>query len=278
MKKKLVSVAITASIILSPCAGLAATNYARYDSQGQYEYPIPVNSYETQGYDYEDDYNLPYTFNPNNNSSYNNNKKANNPTQNDNKYQGRVIYVPAKTVFSATVSQAVSSENARVGDSISLYLPSDFYYNNELIAPAGSRIQGTVLKVGRGTYGNKNGKLQIRFTQMVTPNGQQIPMTARIETADGTGILKAGTIKDSGATYARNVVAGAAAGALMGLISGAIYGGVGKGTVAGTASGGAMGLVGAVMEKGGNVEIPQGAQINIVLDQPLTLAPNNSYR
>jgi uncharacterized membrane protein len=102
-----------------------------------------------------------------------------------------------------------------------------------------------------------------------------IPLSASIQTDDGTGILKAGTVKDVTKDYAKDATVGAAAGAVLGTAMGALAGGsVGRGAIYGTAVGGGIGLAKNVFERGGNVEIPQNAQINIVLDQPVTVSSN----
>ena len=105
-----------------------------------------------------------------------------------------------------------------------------------------------------------------------------IPISASLQTTDGSGILKAGTAKDVTKEYAKDATVGAAAGAVLGTAMGALSGGsVGRGAVYGTAVGGGLGLVKTVFEKGGNVEIPQNAQMNIVIDQPITISSNTPY-
>lgn len=258
MKKELLSVAIIASFILTPCMGFAAENYTvqttpqvpQYYNNGQTQYPLPVNSFQNQGYNGNFNYNY-------------------------SQLQGNVIMVPANTSFTASTMMPISSETAKAGDSVTFYLASDFYYGNNLIAGAGSRINGTVLQARKGGLANRNGRIEIKFTNIVTPYGQMIPISARIQTDDGTGVLKAGTAKDSAKEYAKDIGVGAAAGAALGTAMGALSSGsVGKGAIYGTALGGGLGLSKTLIERGGNVEIPQGAQMNIVIDQPITISSN----
>lgn len=221
------------------------TPQQQYSTQGQYQ--VPVNSYQAQGYGY-------------------------------NQLQGNVVMVPVNTSFPAVVITPISSETANVGDTVSFYLGSDFYYGNTLIASAGSRVNGTVIIAKRGGYAHKNGKIQIKFTNIVTPTGQIIPISASIQTNDGSGILKAGTAMDVTKDYAKDATIGAATGAALGTAMGALSGGsVGKGAIYGTAVGGGMALLQNLFEKGGNIEIPQNAQMNIVLDQPVTVSSNTPY-
>ena len=125
---------------------------------------------------------------------------------------------------------------------------------------------------------NKNGKIQIRFSHILTPTGQMIPITASIETEDGSGILKAGTAKDVTKEYIKDAAIGAGLGAALGTAMGALSrGSVGKGAIYGTAIGGGMGVLSSLIERGGNVEIPQNVQMTIVLDQPVTVTSNTPY-
>lgn len=253
MRKKLLSMSILGVMVLMPSCVLANVQYAPAENyQYQTQYPLPVNSYQPQGYQ---------------NTSYN-----------MNQLQGNVVMVPANTSFPATLMSPISSETAKIGDSVSMYLGSDFYYGKDLIAPAGSKINGTVLLAKKGGLGQRNGQIQIKFTNIYTPTGQMIPLSAHIQTEDGSGILKAGTAKDTTKEFAKDAVVGSATGAVLGTAMGALSGGsVGKGAIYGTALGGGLGVVKTFTERGGNVELPQNAQLNIVLDQPITVSSNSPY-
>lgn len=255
MKKELLSIAIIMSLIVTSSMAFAKGNYeiptpAVNDNSYQTQYPLPVNTYQTQGYQYN----------------------------NYNGLQGNVVMVPAKTVFPATTTSYINSETAKAGDSVTMYLSSDFYYGRNLIAESGSKLNGTVLQARKGGMANRNGCLQIKFTNIVTPFGQMIPLSASIQTDDGTGILRAGTAKDTTKEYVKDVGIGAATGAALGTAMGALSSGsVGRGAIYGTALGGGLGLGKSLLEKGDNVEIPRGAQLNIVIDQPITVSSNNPY-
>ena len=122
-----------------------------------------------------------------------------------------------------------------------------------------------------------NGKLCIRFNQIVTPNGLQIPISAVIKTDDGSGVLVGGTKKDVMKNYGKNAVVGSATGALSGVVFGALAGGnVGRGAALGTAVGAGGSLVKSVWDKGNSVSIPAGASFEIILTQPITTTPSSA--
>ncbi|MBQ3640996.1 hypothetical protein II906_03605, partial [bacterium] len=94
----------------------------------------------------------------------------------------------------------------------------------------------------------------------------------------GSGILKAGTKMDVAEAYAKNIGVGAASGAVLGTAMGALSSGsVGRGAIYGTALGGGLALAKSIAERGESVQIPQNAQINLILDQPLTVSTNTVY-
>ena len=209
--------------------------------------------------------------------NYRNNNKVNtNPT-----LKGHIVTVPAGQNIPVVTTMALSSENLTLGQNVSVALGSDFYYNGSLIAPAGSSITGQVLEVSKAKRGSMNGKLMVRFTQITTPYGMQIPISAVIKTDDGTGVLVGGTKLDVAKDYGKDLAVGSAAGATAGLVMSALSGGdLGRGTALGTAVGAGGGLVKSIWDKGDNVEIPANAGIQLTLTQAITVNPaiyNTNY-
>lgn len=188
--------------------------------------------------------------------------------------KGSVVTVPAGQSVPAVVTAPISSANLILGQNVSVALGSDFYYNGNLIAPAGSSVTGTVLEVSKAKHGSMNGKLLVRFTQIVTPYGIQIPISAVIKTTDNTGVLVGGTKTDVALDYGKDVAIGAGTGALAGLIVSPLAGGsIGKGTALATAVGAGGGLVKSIWDKGNDVEIPANSGIQLILTQPITVNP-----
>ena len=192
----------------------------------------------------------------------------------NNTLKGRIVTVPAGQSFKAVVTAPVSSASAVEGQNVSMVLGSDFYYNNSVIAPAGSTVNGTVIAVTSAKHGNLNGKLSVRFTQIITPNGQNIPISAVIKTDDNTGVLVGGTNMDTVKEYTKDLAVGAGAGALAGVIISPLAGGsIGRGTALATAVGAGGGLVKSLWDKGGDVELPNNATVDLILTQPITVNP-----
>ena len=240
MNKKLTAIVLALNICSMNLA-IASTNFS-------YQ-PMPVNN--TQNYQY-----VQQPLQPSNNT-----------------LQGNVVMVPAGATVKAMLTAPLSSEYTTLGQTVSLALNNDFYYGDKLIAPAGSTVYGTVIESSKAKRGSINGKLCVRFTQIYTPYGTQIPISAVIKTDDSSGVLVGGTKMDVTKEYTKDLAAGSAAGALSGLVFGALAGGdVGRGAALGTAVGAGGGLVKSIWDKGNDVEIPANAAIDIMLTQPITVS------
>lgn len=193
--------------------------------------------------------------------------------------QGKVVMIPAGCCIPAMTNMVLSSEFLTMGQSVSVPIANNFYYNNTLIAPMGSSINGTVIQAKKAGRAGINGQLMIKFTNILTPYGQMIPISGKIKTDDGTGMLKGGTKMDTTKAYAKDLAIGSAAGALAGTIMGPLSGGkVGKGAAMGTAVGATAGIAKSLWDRGIDVEIPAGSQIDIIMDQPVTFNPAQGNR
>lgn len=193
--------------------------------------------------------------------------------------KGSVFIVPAGSQFSAVTTSELSSATLLLGQSVNLTLGQDFYFDNKLVAPAGSVVSGSVVHLKKAAFAGRNGQLQVRFTNITTPFGQTIPISGQIKTTDATGILKGGTAMDTTKDYAKDLTIGAASGAVGGLVMGAVSdGSVGKGAALGTAIGAGIGLGKSVVDKGRNVVIPANSSIAIELTQPITVNSTQIYK
>ncbi len=187
--------------------------------------------------------------------------------------QGRVVTAPAGTFLSASVQSSLSSEFARPGDRFNATLGAPVSGNGGMVLPAGSQLEGQVVSAQDAGRAGRNGQLEIRFTAAVTPSGQRVPMSARIQTEDGTGIIKGGTAKGRAGKAAVKTAVGAGSGAALGTAMGALSGGsVGRGAIYGSAIGGGLGLLTAGVKKGQEAVISSGEPLSIVLDTPITVS------
>jgi hypothetical protein len=233
-------------------------SYTNYGSNPQYS-----QQYAPQQYGQGQQYGQPYSQQP--------------------PLQGYVATAPAGTIVNATFTTPISSEYARVGDRFNATLGSPVAAGTSVLLPAGSQMEGQVVMVRPAGRAGRNGELEIRFTSATLPNGQRVPLSARIQTEDGTGIIKGGSTAGRVGRAALNTGVGAGLGAALGTAMGPLSGGeVGRGAIYGTILGAGMGALGSGIQKGKPAVLESGQPVNVVLDQPLTASPaaqdNASYQ
>lgn len=154
----------------------------------------------------------------------------------------KVTTVPSSTVLSVLTMYELNSKALLTGQTVTLVLPKDFYCNDKLIAPQGSVLTGNVVDVSKARQNGTDGRLNLRFSLITTPDGLQIPIVAVIKTDDLTGVLvgdsniKQVSTKNTGKKKEQDVHS-----------------------------------LKAVLNLGENVVIPLGTTIEIMLTQPITL-------
>jgi hypothetical protein len=193
-------------------------------------------------------------------------------TSNNGALQGYVATVPANTKFTGTLGSGVlSSELNKVGDPVMLNVDTPLVSSdNRVIVPAGSQIVGQISQIQAAGRTGKNATLDINFTEIVTPNGQHIPIQGSVATEDG--MLHGGTTKGRVLKAVGSTAIGAGLGAALGTAMGPLSGGkVGKGAIYGTAVGAGAGAIAAAAMKGKDVSIGSGDKLEIKLDQPITV-------
>lgn len=82
--------------------------------------------------------------------------------------------IPKGTELNVMINSRLTSEILYVDQPISAELVEDFVFNNELIAPEGSLINGTVINYEPAGVGVKSGEIVISFDSIYTPDGNII--------------------------------------------------------------------------------------------------------
>lgn len=185
----------------------------------------------------------------------------------------RTVTVPAGQTFKGVFLAPISSQSATVGQEVSLALSTDYYFKDVLVAPAGSTISGAVIDSARAKHGSIGGKLTLRFTSIITPSGQKIPISAIVKTDDNSGTVIGG--ENLYKTDNDSIFAPESASQVYDYhISKFKYG---KGAMmmneVGSSGGG---LIKSIWDKGKEVDIPINASIELILTQPITVKLINS--
>ena len=120
-----------------------------------------------------------------------------------NEYYKKELFIPAGITCRALLTQNINAKSSVVGQKITLLLMEDFKYNDTLIAPEGSEIQGTITEVEPPRYANRHAQLSARFTIIRTPYNNIVPISAIFLTDDNKGALKGDTINETLKRYAK---------------------------------------------------------------------------
>lgn len=183
---------------------------------------------------------------------------------------GYVVKIPAGTTFPITFDAGISSGSLEKNDRLTAKLTRDFVYNGTLIAPAGSLVYGSTTEAKNAGYAYGSGAFEINFDEILTPDGNLIGIT--------TERIYMEAKSERAKKMTRDVVVGALGSMLVGAaftaLSGsddwgrnmAVYGGMGA------LGGGIRGT----MQRGKDIEIPDGTTIELKLLQPLSASPYNN--
>lgn len=197
--------------------------------------------------------------------------------------QPNTFTVPAGTKVLLELRSAIDTRSAKPGDGV--YLSSTFpvVVGNRVLIPSGVYVQGVVDRVSRAGRVHGRAQLDMHFTSMIFPNGTVVEIPGMVDSLpgaehesvkkDGEGTIEQDPQKgrNAGRVAEATIPTGATIGTIGGIAGGhPLAGGLG-GVGAGLA---AMGLV-TLFTRGADVHIPQGTQVEMVLQRPLILEQQN---
>ncbi|MEI7473261.1 MAG: TrbI/VirB10 family protein [bacterium] len=187
--------------------------------------------------------------------------------------QGSVSAVPSGTFFPVVMTSSLNSATSQMGEVFTAYTNAPVMLNGNTVIPENSQLVGQITYVDPAGRIGKYGVMDVRFTSVILPNGQKMPIYAKLQTTDknASGRLKGGSVKRQLATAAGSAVIGTGGGTLAGLTTGSLMGSASGGAVFGLTMGGIGSLVYIFARKGKDVSLPSGTKLNIVLEQPITV-------
>jgi hypothetical protein len=168
------------------------------------------------------------------------------------------IVVPAGTILTVVVSQALGSGISQTGQTFLATLRQPISVGGIAAMPTGSSVRGTVVTAKAKGKVKGQGELALALTS-ISVKGQ----TYSIQTNELRN-----TIKGKGKRTAATTGGGAVGGALLGGLVGG-----GKGAGIGLLLGGGAGFVGGAMTGNKQVEVAAESALSFTLTSPLTLAP-----
>ncbi len=186
------------------------------------------------------------------------------------------VTIPAGTKLPLSLTQAISTKNAREGDAVYAQTTFPFVVNDRVVIPAGTYIQGKIAHVERAGHGKGRSEILIHFTSMIYPTGYTLMLPASVENTPGADSNSVkddeGTIqadKDTGKKVedaAKNGAYGGAIGSIGGLAAAG-----GSGARAGGAAGLAAGIAWALLKRGPDVKLDVGTSIEMEIQRSISV-------
>ena len=191
--------------------------------------------------------------------------------------------VPAGAKVLLQLRSAVDTRSAKPGDAV--YLASTFpvVVGDRVLIPAGVYVQGVIDRVARAGRVHGRAQLDMHFTSIIFPNGTVVEIPGIVENLPGAkdqSVKKdgEGTIEqhpDRGRHAGTVAEVGMPAGGTIGSVSGIHSGHPLAGGLIGLGAGAAAAGIVSLFTRGADVSIPQGTQVEMVLQRPLILQQEN---
>jgi hypothetical protein len=181
-----------------------------------------------------------------------------------------VRVVAPGTVLELYLSTEIEAGVTKEGDEFFGKISRDVLADGRVVIPKGTVVHGVLSTLEGPKRAGRNGYITAQFDYLITPDGREVPI-------EGSG-----TTRDSKGKAAAKVVGRAAGYTAIGGVVGTVivlqYGGLaaavashGCALAGGAAIGGAAGLTIAMLIKGKSVMLEPGAEMHVILSEPLKL-------
>lgn len=183
--------------------------------------------------------------------------------------------IPAGSKIPLTLTQAISTKNAREGDAVYAQTAFPFVLNERILVPSGTYIQGRISHVERAGRVKGRAELLVHFTSLIYPSGYTVMLPASVENTPGaekSGVKdKEGTIQEDKDTGKR--IEDAAKGGAIGTMAGATAGGLASGGLNGARVGAGVGALAgiawALLKHGPDVRLEVGTSIEMEVQRDI---------
>lgn len=188
-----------------------------------------------------------------------------------------LLTIPAGSQIPISLTQAISTKNAREGDAVYAQTTFPFVLNERVLVPSGTYIQGKISSVERAGHGHGRAEILMHFTSMIFPSGYTVMLPASVENTPGADNK---SVKDSEGTIQQDSDTGkkvedAAKNGVYGTLGGATAGGLATGTLngarVGAGAGAVAGVAWALLKRGPDVRLEVGTSIQMEVQRPITL-------
>jgi hypothetical protein len=187
-----------------------------------------------------------------------------------------VLMIPAGTKIPLALAQAISTKNAREGDSVYATTAFPFVMDSRVVVPAGSYVQGAISHVERAGHGHGRAEILMHFTSIIFPSGYTVMLPGSVENTPGA---ENKSVKDSEGTIQQDKDTGkkvedATKAGVYGTLGGATAGGLAGGLTGarvGAGAGAAAGVAWALLKRGNDVKLEVGTSIEMEIQRPVAV-------
>ncbi len=183
---------------------------------------------------------------------------------------GDVREVAPGTALDLVLSNEIDADETTKGDEFYGKIIKDVLVDRQVVIPRGTVLHGVLSTLEGPKRAGRNGYINARFDYLITPDGREIPIEGNSTTRDSKG--------KSAAKVVGRALGFTAIGGVVGTVLVLQYGGLaaaaashGTALAGGAAIGGAAGLTIAMLTKGKSVMLPPGAEMQVILSEPLKL-------
>jgi len=169
----------------------------------------------------------------------------------------RELTVPSESVLGLQLETPLSSERAQMEDRVDAKVTRDVRVGDRVAIPAGTRVIGSVVRVGRGGKVKERASLSVRFHTIVLSDSTELAITTDIVSRESGSFASKSAAKIGGATVG-------------GAILGGILGG-GRGAAIGGSLGAAGGATAVMAGDRAAVVLPSGTLLTVRMLSPVTV-------
>lgn len=183
--------------------------------------------------------------------------------------------LPVQTRLKLVLETSVDAKQSQPGDIFESHVKDDLFIGNVLLLPKGSLIRGRVAEVTKPRLLSRAAKIGLKLEQIVTPQGEVIPLDAALEFQKGMtntkGQLDPGTNFGTRVEGNLRAVTGMnSTGTARGALIAANVATLGAPAIATAIGGSAI----AIFKAGDNVSLAPGQEIEVQLTNDLGLQLN----
>jgi hypothetical protein len=186
----------------------------------------------------------------------------------------RAAEIPKNTHVLLQMVNSISTRTAQEGAQVYLRTASPISDGAGIVVPVGSYVQGTVLISHRSGKVAGRAQLAIRLDTLTLPSGKMVKFSPHLSSVEDAGttqkVVNDEGLIQQGSTTGRDVeriAILAGTGASIGAVVDRSVVGAGIGAGAGSA----VGLATTLLTRGKEVELRQGASLDVIFDRPLAV-------